>query len=184
MKIDVRADIRSAQKFLKLTQSGVRKAAARAINDTLITVRKDGAQLIKDAHPALKISDIKRAMDMRRATARNLEGRIGTTGKPLSLKLFGATQTKRGVSARMGAARKGLVFYRGRKAFIIKPYQDEIFVKRENGGVRRYRGPSLPGVFRAQQKRMLAIIKARWPKTFKSRLDYEIAQASRKAVTR
>ena len=56
IRIDVRADVKKAQKFFtNLGRDGVQKAAARAINDTLTTVRAEGARLIRQQHPALKI---------------------------------------------------------------------------------------------------------------------------------
>jgi hypothetical protein len=185
ISLNVKADVTEVERYLSiLEKDAARKAAARAINDTLTTLRAEGARLIKTAHPALKISDIKANMIMKRASYTNLRGLVSTTGRPLSALLFnvrGGKQTKSGrspLTAQFGQLRTELGIG-SRLAFRIAKFGDEVFVRRDDRGhgVRRLRGPSMPGVFRAQLARFQQIAAERWAVTFPSRLRYEIELA-------
>lgn len=187
MNVSIQADIREVTRYMRnLKGNAIPRAASRAINDALVTVRAEGAREIKKSHPALKIGDIKSHMVVYKATPKRLSGSVETTGKALSLTLYsvgGGRVTKRGTSAltaMMGTQRKPVV-YQGRKAFRIPAYNNEVFVRKgaKGRGVRRFRGPSLPGVFRAQSERFKQIALARWAVTFPSRLQYEIELAKR-----
>jgi hypothetical protein len=185
--LDVRADIREAERFYSnLRKNAVKKAAARAINDTLTTLRNEGTKMIKRDHPALKSGEIKRRMNRKLAHMYNLRGSVGTEGFPLSALLFrpqggrGARKRVPPVSLHIGKNRF-VVDYHGRKAFRVKAFGNEVFVRRFGKGRRlmTWRGPSMPGVFRAKGNEMLALARARWQKTFASRMQYEIALAKR-----
>lgn len=180
LEIIIEADIEVARRYItELDERAIARAAARALNDVGRAVRTQGAREIKREHPALKIGTIKRAMRLEKATRFNLSASVSTTGKPMSVLLFNATESKkRGVSARIGKGRKRLIEYHGRRAFKIEAYGGEVFVRRADKGrrVRRFRGPSMPGVFRAQRPAFDKLIGERWPKAFASRLDYEIAK--------
>lgn len=186
IQLDIRADLRKAERFLtNLRKNAVKKAAARAINDTLVTLRAEGSREIKAKHPALKIGDIKAKILMKRAYYLNLRGSINTSGTPLSMLLFnptGGTRTAKGrvtpLRARIGQNRS-IIEYQGRKAFRIGAFKNEVFVRRFAKGrrVRRLRGPSMPGVFRAQNDKMMVIARKRWAVTFQNRLKFEIEAA-------
>lgn len=180
LEIIVEADIAVARRYItELDQRAINRAAARALNDVTRTIRAQGAKYIKAEHPALKIGAIKAAMKVEKADRFDLTARVSTSGEPMSVLLFGATlNKKRGVSARIGKARKRLIDYHGRRAFVIHAYGGEVFVRREDKGrrVRRFRGPSMPGVFRARRPAFDKLIRERWPKAFASRLDYEISK--------
>lgn len=185
--IDIRADVKRAQRYLtNLRKDAVPKAAARAINDTLITVRAEGARMIKADHPALKIGDIKARMTMKRAFKYNLRGMVATQGYPLSALLFrptGGRKLKRGTTpvSLMFGKKRGVVSIDGRKGFRIGKFGNEVFVRKLAKGrqVRRFRGPSMPGVFRAQGPSMQRLAQQKWSRAFASRLQYEIALAKR-----
>jgi hypothetical protein len=187
IELDIKIDIRRAQQFYtNLRRNAVKKAAARAINDTLITLRAEGAREIKREHPALSIGLIKNNMVMKRAYYLNLRGSVSTQGRPLSALMFSPSGGIRGkrttspVKARFGKNRTVLT-YQGRKAFRVKAYANEVFVRTFAKGrrIRKLRGPSLPGVFRARSERFLQIARERWAQTFASRMRYEISQAGR-----
>jgi hypothetical protein len=183
--IDIRADVRRAQRFVdEIGERGVRKAASKAINDTLKTLRKEGAIAIRQAHPALKAGDIKREMEMSESTPATLRGYVRVTGRPFSIKLFKATQTKKGVSAKVGKGRQSLIIHHGRRAFFVQAYGDEVFVRKFGQGrqIKRFRGPSMPGIFRARTKELRKIATVRFPKAFASRIQWEIELAKRKAA--
>lgn len=197
INISVRADVRQAQRFLtQLRKDGVKAAAARAINDTLITLRAEGARMIKSDHPALKIGDIKANIRMKRAFKYNLRGSVSTSGRPQTLLLFAVrggeghrrskgvrgqvliVRTLKPITAQIGRNRS-VMQLQGRKAFRVLAYGNEIFVRRHATGrqIRRLRGPSLPGVFRAKGNPMQDLAQQRWKQAFASRLKYEIALA-------
>lgn len=185
IKLDIKSDVKQAERFLRNVRAGaVRRAAARAINDALITVRADGAREIKKQHPALPIGDIKRNMVMDSAFWKNLTGKVETKGKPLSLKLFrpgGGRKTKRGTSpvTAMVGPKRAVMQRHGRKAFRVAAYGDEIFVRTNARGrqMRKLRGPGMPNVFRAQGEKFRQIAIKRWAVTFPNRLKYEIERA-------
>jgi hypothetical protein len=183
--LDVRLDVKDAEQYLsRLERNAARRAAARAINDTLTTLRAEGARLIKASHPALRIGDIKANMIMKRAGYSELRGLLSTTGKPLSALLFkvrGGQRKSKGlvpVTAQFGIQRTVLGIGT-RAAFRIAKFGDEVFVRRSDNSrrVRRLRGPSLPGVFRAQTVKFQQLARERWAITFPNRLRYEIEAA-------
>lgn len=184
--VDIKADVKRVEKFFSnLGKNAVKRAASRAINDALITVRADGAREIKKVHSALTIGAIKGNMVIYRATPGNLQGKVETKGRPLSLKLFkplGGKTNRRGyrapVTAIMGTTR-AVVSYHGRKGFRVAAFGDEIFVRTNATGkrIRRYRGPSLPGVFRAQATKFKQIAMKRWAIRFPAQMRFEIERA-------
>lgn len=205
IQVDVRADIRQAERFLtNLRKNAVKMAAARAINDTITTIRAEGARAIKQDHVALKIGDIKNNMTVKKAHKYNLRGMVATKGGALSMLLFRPLGGNRGFrfgrTSRAGiynvtrAARakavtavigkkRAVMQMQGRKAFRIGAYGNEVFVRRHPSGrgVRKLRGPSMPGVFRAKGSFMERLALERWRKTFASRMKYEIELAKRGA---
>lgn len=183
IRLNVKADLKEVRKLFRELGPGVDRAASRALNDTITTVRAEGAREIKAKHKALRIGDIKREMKLGRATRRLLKASTTTAGRPLPLGMFKPSAKKRaGVTAVIGTQRV-LMGQQGRRAFVIAKFGSEYFVRRFARGraVKRIRGPSLPGVFRASIDRFRAIAQARWVKTFPNRLRYEIEKAERKA---
>lgn len=182
IKLDVRADIKEAQALFRHLGPGVAKAAARALNDSIVTVRAEGARAIKRQHPAMRVGDIKKEMNVKKAYHRHLVASVDTTGKPLSLLSFKARDTRKGVTAQVGRKRH-TVEMQGRKAFFIPKYGGEVFVRRAATGrqIRRVRGVSMPSVFRARSDEFEEIAKKRWAVTFPNRLRFEIAKAEAKA---
>lgn len=182
INIDVQSDLKEVRTMFRELGPGVDKAAARALNDTITTVRAQGARAIKLKHKALKIGDIKREMKLGRATQRLLSAHTSTEGKPLPLRLFRPGVKRAGVTAIIGNSRV-LMGGPGRRAFVIAAYGNEYFIRKHAKGrrVRRIRGPSLPGVFRASLDKFTGIAHARWAIAFPNRLRYEIDNAVKKA---
>lgn len=181
--LNVRTNVRQVQKLFRELGAGVDRAAARALNDTITTVRAEGAREIKRKHKALRIGDIKREMKLGRATRLLLSASASTKGKPLPLGLFRpSSKRKAGVTAVIGSKRV-LMGQAGRRAFVIPAYGNEHFVRKaaKGRGVKRIRGPSLPGVFRASIDKFQRIAQAKWAKAFQSRMKFEIAKAEAKA---
>lgn len=186
MRLDVRSDLKEVEALFRELGPGVQRAAARALNDTIRTVRAEGARAIKREHRGMKIGDIKRAMVMKQAFPKRLQASVDVEGKPLSFTLFRPHQLKRGgVKVTLGKQRITLK-YKGRKTFRIAKYGNEVFARRFATGrqVRRLRGPSLPGVFRAREEEFGRIAREKLPKAFRSRLQFEIDKAAKVARAR
>lgn len=182
---DVRGDFREVKRMFKELGPAIDRAASRALNDTITTVRAQGAREIKLRHKALKIGDIKREMKMGRANPRNLSASTSTSGKPLSLSRFSPSSKKRtGVTAVIGN-RRVLMGGPGRRAFVIPAYGNEYFVRRsaKGRGVKKIRGPSLPGIFRASSDKFKRIAKDRWNTAFPNRLRFELDKAAARSRT-
>jgi hypothetical protein len=187
IQISFQADVREAREFLKIVgQDACDRAAARALNDAARTLRAEGARAMKAKHRALRIGDIKRQMIMKQAFPRRLVARVSVKGRPLSLTLFRPHELKRGgVKVTLGNQRVTLR-YQGRKTFRVKKYGNEIFARRHAKGraIRRIRGPSLPGVFRARENEFINIAHRRFRRAFPSRMQYEIDRAAKVARAR
>jgi len=182
VRINVRADISEARRLFFELGPGVDRAASRALNDTITTVRAEGARSIKAKHKALKIGDLKREMRLQKATRNSLTAAARTTGRPLPLDRFRPTWLKAGVKATIGTKRS-LMGTAGRRVFRIPAYGNDYFIRRNPTGrsVRRFRGPSLPAVFRAKTEEFERIARRRWRVVFPNRLRFEIEKAQRKA---
>lgn len=183
VSIDIRTDLRQVRRLFKELGPGVNRAAARALNDTITTVKAKGAREIKKKHSALVIGAIKKEMAVGRANPRKLTSSVATEGKPLPLELFKPSSKKRaGVTAVIGTNRV-LMGSTGRRAFVIPAYGNGYFVRKSDSGrgVKRIRGPSLPGVFRGSTDRFKRIAQERWDIALPNRLKYEIAKAEAKA---
>lgn len=183
IQVNIQAETQWAQKFLRiLSKDAYKKATARAINDTARTVRKEGAQLIRGRHKALRISDIKGDIRWRKAYPGRLWSTLKVSGKPLSLTKFRPHELKRGgVKVTIGTQRVNFT-YRGRKLFRVAKFGNEIFARKFGGGrqIRQIRGPSLPGVFRARERQLQGIVRDRFPRNFRSRMQHEVDKAARK----
>lgn len=196
LDIKIEADVKQARRFYReLSDKAIAAATARAINDTLKTLRAEGAREIRKEHPALRIKDIKANMIQKKASRWKLFGRVSTQGRALALSLnkgkdrdagtWPANAPKRGgVTAKFGKGRQRPVTYHGRKAFVVKSYGAQIFVRRFGEGrrIRRFRAPSLPGVFRARRAFFNQLIAEKWPRSFQSRMRYEIERAAAKVL--
>jgi hypothetical protein len=94
-------DMAEVQKSLsRLSGDEVKKAMSRGINRTLTGVRTDGTDILARRY-ALKKSDIMYSWKIRKGAFRDPHGVVSTTGVFLRLKLFGARQTKTGVSVKV-----------------------------------------------------------------------------------
>jgi len=178
VKLDIKTDLKEAQRYLRELGPGVDRAAARAINDVLTTLGMKGRQAMKKENRALKIGDIKANMKTTKANRLHLGGSIEVSGKPLSLLLFKPKQFKLGTKAIMGNVNT-LLGSEGRRVFHIPDFGGEYFIRKAAGGrsVRRFRGVSLPGAFRAREDEFMLIARTRWETTFPNRLTYEIEKA-------
>lgn len=97
--IDIRHDLRRLELNYGLMGQERMKAAVRAMNRTIVTVRKDGAKSMQAVYQGLSAGVIKRQMRLERASGGNPRAAVAFSGK--RLRLFGnwrARQTLKGVA--------------------------------------------------------------------------------------
>lgn len=183
--LDVRADIRGAQVFLRdLSQQGTKRATARALNRTAITVRAEAARLLKKKRD-LPIGQIKGAMRIRRATTRFLQSSVVVSGKPISIRHF-ARHGKRGVTVRIEQGGKRTQLRRfGNKAFINPKWRPGVFVRRGKSRLPIQAWAPVPGLPTVLvQNNIVAAIRGVVGVTFKKRIAEEMRYEIRRAAAR
>jgi hypothetical protein len=187
--IDVRADIRQAQIFLRelAGEKGTARATSRALNRTATTVRADAARLMQKKR-ALRIGVIKQSLSIHRATVFNLEARVTTSGKAIPIRHF-SNVGKRGVTARVEPGTKRVLLRRhGNKAFTT-PYLGggvTVFVRRGRSRLPIAKWspvPGLPTVFVQSHitRALKAVVASVFPRRFKEEMNYEINKAKARA---
>lgn len=82
------------------------KATVRSLNKVAAQVKTNAARGIKSAGYNLKVSDIKKALEIVRATPSKLSAKVVASGKPIPLINYGAKQTAKGVSVQVLYGRK------------------------------------------------------------------------------
>lgn len=197
IQIDVRADIKQAQIFLRATEKGAKRATARAINRTLTTVRAEAARLLQEKR-ALPIGQIKKQMRIKRATAQNPVGAVVVSGKPISIRHFSRLRFERMGGKRTGISGISAKIEKGSRAYLLKRHGNKAFTHPKIGGglaivYRRGKSrlpisawapvPGLPRVL-VQSKIVAAIrnvVAAVFPVRMKAELNYEINVAKNRA---
>lgn len=126
IKLDIRADIKKAQLFLRATEQGTKRATARALNRTMTTVRAEAARKLQEERN-LTIGEIKKQMRVDRATVSRLVAMLTVSGKPITMRHFSRLRFDRangkvvgvgGISAKIRKAdRYKLLRRHGNKAF-------------------------------------------------------------------
>lgn len=105
-KLDTRPAIREIrQKFRHLTDDQVNLAQARAINRSLTKGRTASSRSIREDYKA-KAADVKKRLDMEKASRTTLTGKIGAHKTPLPVSMFKPSQRRDGVSVRVTRTRK------------------------------------------------------------------------------
>lgn len=200
ISVDVRADIRSAQVFLRALagKQGVARATARALNRTGVTIRAEAAKHLKRKRD-LPISVIKGAIKLKRATTNHLEARVVVSGRPISMRHFTRLRLARsngkvvgitGITARIEpGTRARLLMRHGNKAFTNERLGGGLPIMYRKGKKRlpisSYAPvPGLPTVL--VQEAIVAALKSTAATVFKPRLEhelkYQISQARAKAA--
>lgn len=155
--IEVRGTENMVRRLLEIGQDAP-KAATRAINRTLATVRTASARALSD-ETGLQVSRTRRSVRIRKASFTKQIGTLAVTGRKLPFIAFRARQTRRGVSVVAGRGGRRVLG----SAFITKMRTGHIGVFMRAPGARYRRkgepghphtlpireqyGPSLPGTF-------------------------------------
>lgn len=183
--LNVRADIRSAQLFLRELGPGrgTHRATSRALNKTATAVRAEGAKRIQEQR-ALRIGVIKQAMKITRATVQRLTAIVSVSGKPISIRHFANVGT-RGVTVRIRKGGKRTLLRRyGNKAFTNPAIGAglSIFVRQTKKRLPLAKWPPVPGlpsVF--VQERIVAalhrVARDVFHRRFREEMNFEINKA-------
>lgn len=182
--ISVKLDIDRARAFYRGQEAEVNKAAARALQRTAVTVR---AEAIKDIRQGLNVKAGALRNDLKirtpRAGGRRLFIRdVEAANNPIPLKDYGARQTTRGVSFKVGKTAKRTRYEaKGRKGFIRPELGGNVFVRTEDdppgprkGRIRKVYGPSVGQYFltRRVQESARRTAATRWSIEFTRELAF------------
>ncbi|MDR3411599.1 MAG: phage tail protein [Formivibrio sp.] len=105
--VDVRGSMDSIIADLSRKQRDVvEPATVRALNKVAAQVKTNASRQMRDAGYNLKVSDIKRALTVSRASSGNLRASVVASGRPIPLIQYGARQVSSGVSVDVLNGRK------------------------------------------------------------------------------
>lgn len=176
MRYNIELSIRDVKRLASdLQKKFIPVAAGAALKRVGNTVRNAGAKKIRE-RLAIKATVAKSAIKVRRIGSDRWTLLIEASGKPIPLRDYGATQTKKGVKFRVArAGARKLYLRKGRTGFIIKGKGGHVFVRTEDdppgpkkGRVKKVYGPSIPQYFVTQpvMDEMKRVAQERWPIEF------------------
>lgn len=187
VKFDVKADFREAEKYLREIPSAAKRAASRAINKTTTTVRAVSAREIQQKRN-LKIGVIKQQLRVDRARPNRLFARITASGKPISIRHFGARQTRKGVTVKIEkAGRRTALQKYGNKSFRNLGFaKGRVFVRKDKARLPIQAWPrvsGIPSVFvqRQVEAAMQKSARTTWTKRFREEINFELRKAEARA---
>lgn len=198
IQLDVRADIKKVQLFLRATQQGTKRATSRALNRTMVTVQAEAARKLQEERN-LRIGEIKKQMRIEGATVAKLVAKLTVSGKPISIRHFSRLRFDRmggkvtgisGISAKIRKAdRYKLLRRHGNKAFTNPKIGGGLAIvyRKTKKRLPISAWAPVPGLPRVLvQTKISEALKDVALTTFKKRiaheLQYEIDQAKRKAA--
>jgi hypothetical protein len=152
MSVLVTADLSTFRRQIAALGDKAPLAVARALNRSIASVQTAAVRdMAKDLNLAQK--DVRKGLEITKATRQSLLATLRVTSKRLLLMAFGARQTAKGVTYNLG---RGRTLAEG--AFIAAMKSGHVGVFRRVGRARlpltrELRGPSLPHVFTAERIR-------------------------------
>lgn len=176
MKFDASQVLRTLD---DLPRGPARRAIVRGLNKTAANVRTSASTAIRERR-ALSAKVVRDAMAIRKATKDNLVSSLVVTGRPIPLRDYKASQTKRGVTVKVSPGKRTLVSHAGNRAFIIDKIGGHVFARqgKERLPVKKLYGPSLPSTFIQEQ------VRAAWTATAKDALPKRLAEEVRFELAR
>lgn len=178
MRLEVTTNIWDVVKEQEAAARDTKPAVARALNRMIDQVKVRAARYVRDAGYKLKVSDIKAAIRINRASTGRLRADAVGSGRPIPLIKYGARQTAQGVSVDVLSGRKVIAH-----AFIATTSNGsrQVFVRDPNakhkkivkGGKAQWSalpitkkfGPSIPDALanKAVERALMALIEERFP---------------------
>lgn len=187
IKVNVKVDIDRAIRKLDATAKAVRRALPRALNKTATTARAESAREIKVAGYGLKVTVIRKAISINRATVARPVAVLVARGAPIPLIQYQARQTRSGVTvsvlkgrklvkgsfiATMPSGHKGVFRRVGRTHKRVRRGDK---VVRHGLPIKEIYGPAVPDAFINEkvQAAVQAAIRNRFPVVFRQELRFE-----------
>lgn len=173
-----KTNIQDVIRELDAARREARPAVARALNRTIDQVKVRAAREVRAAGYKLKISDIKGAIKISRASTSRLRAEAAASGRPIPLAKYGARQTATGVSVDVLQGRKTIAHAfvakdsnGGKQVFLRKPGSKHR--KTVKGGkvvwtqlpIEKKWGPSIPDALKneAVERALVSLIEDRFP---------------------
>lgn len=187
-------------RLLSAVKGGAELAGSRAINDTLKALRASAVRKIRE-RLNIKARDIRDRIFLTRATRNKLEGRFDVTGgRRLPVFLFGAKQTKKGVTYKIkkGESRKlvpGAWVSKTLRQVFVREFADnvglakegerasvgETFAGRKRVGRRPIRPVFGPSVGRVFVEEVQTTVQREATAKLEERLDFHVDRLLQKA---
>lgn len=142
-------DAAQVQAYLRqLPEALAIKATIRALNKAAVNVRTASVAAVRK-HRALSARAIRDGITIERASKVKLYSQLKVSGRPVSLKEYGARKGARGVSVLVTPGRRKLVHHHGNTAFIADSIGGHVFAREGQARlpIRKLFGPSLPSTF-------------------------------------
>lgn len=185
IEINVSAHVDGAMAFLRETPPAMRRPAARALNRTVTTVRKEAAQLLQGERNIL-IGTIKKQMYVRRATAKVLRAIVGVRGGPISMRHFaylrfetikGQRTGITGITYKIRKSDRRKLLKRGNRKAFTNPALGggvTIFVRQGQKRLPIAKWPPVPGLPHALVKQSVeTALRKTAVRVFQQRFDHE-----------
>lgn len=192
MKINARLNIKNLKREFPRAQNKIKRAAYRAINKSMITVKnKKAPDISEKMGGAVKPAQIKKEFVIKKAKFKYLRGEMHISGGPLPLLRFSARQTQKGVSYKIGTNRKILkhgfiaTMPNGHKGVFLRRGDRRKGIKRRTTKglhvgkwitpelrIVEKKGPSIPITVKDLEKEMYTLGLKEWQKNFNREIKY------------
>lgn len=194
IKFDVKGDFREVERHLKQLGPAASRAAVRALNRTVTAVNAEAAREIQKKRN-LKIGTIKQKLRVQKANRTRLSASITASGDKISMRHFGANQTRKGVTVKIGKGSRRIALQRyGNKSFRNLGFaKGTIFVrhptrkmkgKPKRAAIVKWSAVSgIRSVFRQKQVEaaMQKVARTTWTKRFRHEIEFELRKAEARA---
>lgn len=174
--LSVKIDTRRVDELLRtLPDTLARKALVRALNKTAQNVRASASKAIR-ANRTISASAVRDSIRIYRASRKNLVARLHVTGRPISLKYYGAKMGAKGVTVAVtkGRGNRKLVVKDGIKAFVSDKLGGHVFVRTARNRVPAPTRRAIHGSKRYDTRKIIQLFGPSMPRTF---LNQEIRAA-------
>lgn len=170
-KLSIDRQLQEATRELDGFADKARNAAVRAINKTIGNVRTEAVKLVR-LNRALSASTVRNAFVVTRATRNSLTAAIVGSNKPIPLRDYGARQTRKGVSVKVGGTRK-LVTFAGNRSFIVDKISGHVFARKGKRRlpIKKLYGPSIASAANAA---VIQALERMGKETFRRRYAEEV----------
>lgn len=182
--LDFQSNLKQAQSSLdRFTKDLQAQAIVRALNNTAGSAKIAASRDIRAAGYNITAKVVKQALDVRRATAADLQAIVTATGKAMPRIAFGARQTAAGVSYSIKGGRK---IKKGAFIALMKSGHKGVFVRKGDTQIGKRGkailsrklvelwGPSIPTVLMntVVRKRLEDALRERFPKELERQIRF------------